>query len=772
MRSIIGIIIMTITLLTTAHAASLADRAVGAIDRGALYYLDSAVIHDAYTVLIRDGKRGTMVSIDHATPKIGLTWMRLYRLTGQRRYLEAAKQVGVGLARLQLASGGWQNEPQLRKRNYFTLREKKAGIPRHGRIMYGSYDDNTTQGATAFFMELDEATGPDSPFRETLTAALDFMLKSQYPNGGWTQFWPDAHGYHRWFTFNDDAIRDCIMTMLKAYHLYGEQKYLDAALRGGDFIIASQLPEPQPGWAQQVDYDLKPTWAREFEPPGVCARVTASNIRTLTDLYLESGDKRFLAPVPAAAAWLERSRLDEKTFRDAGLTLLQEMGRGEPGQWSRLYELGTNRPIFGDRGQPLKYYYDVREISEERQTGYSWVSRGCEADIIYYRDVVKTGRDAFLARRAITRATPSPTNVEKIITTQDSFGRWLRDGSLHSGTFTSRVNTLAAYLAARNQRPLAPASPRILFISTNPAEITTTTDSVTVTATLKDVAPGTRVSVSIAALAANTYPMVEPKDAVIPMRDDGTNGDETAGDGRYTAIFTRPISPHAEFRRLPGMDMITVMAIDPDHAWDLTTHEIEVRPGEKTTASNSAVNFDGNKLVLTKPVKGGPTEWQIVGPYPHAFGTLNTVVYPPEKSVDTRTSYPAYPGLEKSAKKLRWRSVEPRPNMYVDLKHHVSLQDTVLAYAAAWLKVDVPTKARILFGCNDVATVYLNGTKVFTDTTAGGAILDNDTIPVMLPAGESTILVKCGDGGGRQWGFFLRIVDENGKPLTHIWRKQ
>ena len=38
--------------------------------------------------------------------------------------------------------------------------------------------------------------------------------------------------------------------------------------------------------------------------------------------------------------------------------------------WVRFYQIGTNRPIFGDYDG--KVYYAMSEISSERRTGYSW----------------------------------------------------------------------------------------------------------------------------------------------------------------------------------------------------------------------------------------------------------------------------------------------------------------------------------------------------------------------------------------------------------------
>jgi PelA/Pel-15E family pectate lyase len=38
--------------------------------------------------------------------------------------------------------------------------------------------------------------------------------------------------------------------------------------------------------------------------------------------------------------------------------------------WARYYEIGSDRPIFGDRDKTI--HDNVNEISKERRNGYSW----------------------------------------------------------------------------------------------------------------------------------------------------------------------------------------------------------------------------------------------------------------------------------------------------------------------------------------------------------------------------------------------------------------
>src|SRR5580698_3062576 len=44
-----------------------------------------------------------------------------------------------------------------------------------------------------------------APFRASVERGVQYLLDSQYPNGGWPQVWPLEGGYHDAVTINDDA---------------------------------------------------------------------------------------------------------------------------------------------------------------------------------------------------------------------------------------------------------------------------------------------------------------------------------------------------------------------------------------------------------------------------------------------------------------------------------------------------------------------------------------------------------------------------------------
>ena len=173
---------------------------------------------------------------------------------------------------------------------------------------------------------------------------------------------------------------------------------------------------------------MEPAWARAFEPPAVCSSESATAMRTLVDLYVQTGDRKYLEPIPPFLEWLKRSQLG-------------------PDRWARLYELGTNRPLYGDRDGRL--HYTLAEISAERQRGYNWEGTfGIPEARDYYRAVETKGRQAFLPLHVGERRWPTPgaSRVSRILAQQDSQGRWLNNGWVEMQRFIVNMRLLSSYL--------------------------------------------------------------------------------------------------------------------------------------------------------------------------------------------------------------------------------------------------------------------------------------------------------------------------------------
>ncbi|HIE52026.1 MAG TPA: hypothetical protein EYP85_09730 [Armatimonadetes bacterium] len=365
------------------------------------------------------------------TPAVGFAFLEAYEATQEPLYLIAARDAAQALVWGQLESGGWDYRIDFSAEAPYRWRYRHSAAympPSQGRNT-STFDDNNSQSALRFLMAVHQLM--DEPWlREAVKYGLAFMLQSQYPNGAWPQRYPPPNNYGGYYTFNDNAINDCIYVMLDAYRYYGRPEYLASAQRGGNFIILSQLPAPQAGWAQQYDFDLKPAWARWFEPPSVCSAVVSRNIRTLITLYLETGEEKYLQPIPAAIAWLEQSKIGENL-------------------WARFYELETNRPIYVNLERKVVYeFVNIRP-------GYSWKgSYGIPGVIALYQKVKQLGREQYLAqqqqplsaeaRRARLRALEP--QVRAIVAAQDDHARWVENGWINCSTFIRHLERLSEYL--------------------------------------------------------------------------------------------------------------------------------------------------------------------------------------------------------------------------------------------------------------------------------------------------------------------------------------
>lgn len=409
----------------------------------------------------REGERratATMVWVQPpGTPSVGNVYLLAYEVTKDSYYLEGAKETAYALVNGQLRSGGWDYhidfDPEQRK-----LYAYRVGGHQQGRNAT-TLDDNTTQAAVRLLMRVDRAVSfRDEQVHEAALYALNALLGAQYPNGAWPQrydrfpdpekfavkkagyppawsrTWPNAD-YRGYYTFNDNTLSDMIETMLEASQTYGEPKYKQAAEKAGDCILLTQMPEPQPAWAQQYDVNIHPAWARKFEPPAISGGESHGVLRTLLLLYRETGNRKYLTPLPRALKYFRRSRLPD-------------------GRLARFYELQTNRPLYFTRDYQLTY------SDEDVPTHYAFkVENRIEEIAKEYELLKKLGSAELKGLQGSLRPKPSVEQVRDIVSGLDAQGRWVEEGRLRNHgpeggatriietrTFIENLTTLCAYL--------------------------------------------------------------------------------------------------------------------------------------------------------------------------------------------------------------------------------------------------------------------------------------------------------------------------------------
>ena len=262
----------------------------------------------------------------------------------------------------------------------------------------GTIDNDATTTQIHFLAKVVTALGPDSakaaPYRKAFLRGLDYLLAAQYPNGGWPQVYPLAGGYHDGITFNDDAMIETMELLQSAASGRDEFAFVPADVRkraeasvqrGIECILNSQIVANgiRTAWCQQYDpLTLQPASARNYEMPSQSAAESSKILLFL--MAIPHPSRPELDAINAAGTWLTKVAIRDHAFRPtpAGRDLVA--APGAPLLWARYYQIGTDRPIFGERDKSI--HDNVAEISTERRNGYSWFNSTPQGAVTRYAE--------------------------------------------------------------------------------------------------------------------------------------------------------------------------------------------------------------------------------------------------------------------------------------------------------------------------------------------------------------------------------------------------
>ncbi|MFA6276471.1 MAG: pectate lyase [Pedobacter sp.] len=251
----------------------------------------------------------------------------------------------------------------------------KATTEKHATI-----DNKATSREINALVKAYKATN-NKTYLQAAERGIDYLLKAQYANGGWPQYYPDKSIYRAEITYNDDAIVNVlnimhgIATQANDFDVVDKSyisKAEDAVKRGVDCILKTQvLQNGKPTiWAAQYDQNtLKPAKARNFEPASLSTSESVGIVRFLMRLKNPSPEIR--KAITNAINWFEATKITGYKFekfpdgKERGLI-------ADPTAviWARFYDFQSNKPIFGDRDNSIKD--NVADISFERRNGYAW----------------------------------------------------------------------------------------------------------------------------------------------------------------------------------------------------------------------------------------------------------------------------------------------------------------------------------------------------------------------------------------------------------------
>ena len=116
---------------------------------------------------------------------------------------------------------------------------------------FGFKDEKIHEAAVYAFESLLKAQGSNGGFPQGYEGPSTPLpvVKADYPES-WPRTHPPKHEYWVFYTTNDNLFPDLVPVLLEAARIYGQDRYRQAALAAGDFLILAQMPDPQPAWAQ------------------------------------------------------------------------------------------------------------------------------------------------------------------------------------------------------------------------------------------------------------------------------------------------------------------------------------------------------------------------------------------------------------------------------------------------------------------------------------------------------------------------------------------
>jgi PelA/Pel-15E family pectate lyase len=249
-----------------------------------------------------------------------------------------------------------------------------------------TFDNDATTDELRFLARVYTATKKER-YRAAFEKGLDYILKAQYPSGGWPQFFPPPKSYHRHITFNDNAMVR-VMEFLREVHGSDVYSFEDAGRRlaarqafdrGVECILKCQIKvgDKLTAWCAQHDAkDYSPRPGRSYELVSLSGSESVGIVRLLMSLEKPSAD--VVKAVEGAVAWFESAKIpgirvevrkDPKSPTSKDRVVVNDVSA--PPMWARFSEIGTNRPIFSDRDGIAKH--NLADIGYERRNGYAWL---------------------------------------------------------------------------------------------------------------------------------------------------------------------------------------------------------------------------------------------------------------------------------------------------------------------------------------------------------------------------------------------------------------
>jgi PelA/Pel-15E family pectate lyase len=310
-------------------------------------------------------------------------------VVNQLRYKETEiTKIADNILIFQRNNGGWPKNYDMQA---ILTKEQVDSVVRTRNKLNTTFDNSTTFTHIEYLARVYTFTKIER-YRDACLRGIKFIINAQYPNGGWPQYFPLENNYSRRITFNDGAYCGIMEVLKKIINNDPDFSFIENEIRekikivfekGLDCILKTQIVDNGrlTVWCQQHnEIDLKPAWARAFEPPSICNGESASIVLLL--MSIDNPGERIINSVQSAVKWFNESKIyntkietvfappERSQWKTTTFDRVVVFDSLAPPIWTRYYELGTEKPLFCDRNS--KFLYSMAEVSRERRSGYGW----------------------------------------------------------------------------------------------------------------------------------------------------------------------------------------------------------------------------------------------------------------------------------------------------------------------------------------------------------------------------------------------------------------
>lgn len=285
---------------------------------------------------------------------------------------EEGRRVADIILSFQTPSGGWSKRTDMGHKPRQT--GQAFGVESH---YIPTFDNSATTTQITALAHAHTATD-DHRYLEAYIRGVELILEAQYPNGGWPQTFPLRGGYNDYITYNDEVMENNLTLLYRLGNGRApfestppalRRQALDSLERGLDLVIASQVTvdDTPTLWGGQHDpKTLEPLKARAYEMVALATSESVSLLDFMMDL--EEPSEAIQHSIHSAMAWYDANKILGYAWDTEAREIVPD--EDAPPLWSRFAEIGTNRPLFGDRDHSV--HYDIEDISMERREGYGW----------------------------------------------------------------------------------------------------------------------------------------------------------------------------------------------------------------------------------------------------------------------------------------------------------------------------------------------------------------------------------------------------------------